>query len=77
MLAEVLITLIALLNAVAVPLMVCWAIYYLTVGKGRKQRLLQIDESRLIQEVHCGLTGMEERIEVLETLLLKQDRKGK
>ena len=32
------------------------------------------DETRLIQEIHHGLTRMEQRVESLETLLLDQER---
>jgi phage shock protein B len=46
-------------------------------GVSRKGQAVQADETRLIQEIHQGLLRMEERIEVLETLLLDQERKGK
>jgi len=32
------------------------------------------DETRLIQEIHHGLTKMEQRVESLETLLLDEER---
>ena len=37
----------------------------------------QIDETRLIQELHGGLLRMEKRIEALETILLERERKEK
>lgn|GEM_PF-562299 len=33
-------------------------------------------ETRLIQEIHHGLSRMEERVEALETLLLDREKKG-
>ncbi len=33
------------------------------------------EETRMMQDLHQGLTRMEERIEALETILLEQDRK--
>jgi phage shock protein B len=35
---------------------------------------LDIDETKLIQELHQGLSRIEERVEALETLLIDQDR---
>ncbi len=37
---------------------------------------LRAQETRLIQEIHQGLSRMEERVEALETILLDRDRKG-
>ena len=37
---------------------------------------LQAEEARLMQELHQGLSRMEDRIEALETLLFERDRKG-
>ena len=33
------------------------------------------EETRIMQDLHQGLTRMEQRIEALETILLEQDRK--
>jgi phage shock protein B len=33
-------------------------------------------ETRLIQEIHHGLSRMEERVEALETILLDREKKG-
>ena len=44
-------------------------------GSMRESGRLSADETRLIQEIHQGLTKMEERVEALETILL--DREGK
>ncbi len=43
----------------------------------RTGREEQAEEARMIQEMYAGMTRMEERIEVLETLLLEQDAKEK
>jgi phage shock protein B len=43
--------------------------------RARKEE--QADETRLIQEIHQGLSNMEKRIEALETILLDRERKGK
>ena len=34
---------------------------------------LMVDDTRLIQEIHQGLSRMEERIEILETILLDRE----
>jgi phage shock protein B len=44
---------------------------------GSKSPATSNQESKLIQEIHHGLTRMDERIEVLETLLLKQGEQPK
>lgn len=43
-------------------------------GGLKKTAKSDADETRLIQEIHQGLTKMEGRIESLETLLLDQER---
>lgn len=43
----------------------------------RSGREEQAEEARMIQEMYAGMTRLEERIEVLETLLLEQDAKEK
>lgn len=35
------------------------------------------DETRLIQEIHRGLTRLESRIEALETIVIEQDKNKK
>lgn len=40
----------------------------------RHSQQLDIDETKLIQELHQGLSRMEERVEALETLLIDQER---
>lgn len=38
---------------------------------------LLVDDTRLIQEIHQGLSKMEERVETLETILLDREQKQK
>jgi phage shock protein B len=40
----------------------------------RKRERHDADETRIIQEIHHGLTRMDKRIEALETLVLDHDR---
>ena len=44
-------------------------------GSFRDGERLQADETKLIQELHNGLTKMEERVEALEILLLDREAK--
>lgn len=43
----------------------------------RSGREEQAEEARMIQEMYAGMSRLEERVEVLETLLLEQDAKEK
>jgi len=42
----------------------------------RQDGKLRAQETKLIQEIHQGLSRMEERVEALETILLDRERKG-
>jgi phage shock protein B len=44
---------------------------------GVKEQKSLSEEARMIQEIHKGLSKMEERVEALETLLLEKDRKDR
>lgn len=46
-----------------------------TGGSFRGGEQLQANETRLIQELHQGLSRMEERIEALETIMLDREEK--
>lgn len=46
-------------------------------GGGRRDSKMEASESKLIQELHLGMTRMEERVEVLETLLLDRVERPK
>ncbi len=43
-------------------------------GSIRRREQLNADETRLIQEIHQGLSRMEERVEALETILVDLER---
>ncbi len=43
-------------------------------GGSKKSKQADMEETQLIQEIHHGLTRMEDRVEALETLLLKDER---
>ena len=43
-------------------------------GGSKKSKQAETEETQLIQEIHHGLTRMEDRVEALETLLLKDER---
>lgn len=44
-------------------------------GSLRQSEQLNADETRLIQELHQGLSRMEERVEALETILADREAK--
>ena len=46
-------------------------------GVSKKNRTVQADEARMIQEIYKGLSRAEERVEALETLILDRDRKDR
>jgi phage shock protein B len=46
-------------------------------GSMRRGSKLDADETRLIQEIHQGLSRMEERVEALEIILLDRERNKK
>lgn len=41
-------------------------------GVSRRDRNLQTEEARMIQEIYHGLSEMEKRVEVLETILMER-----
>jgi len=52
------------------------ALKILKGGSTERDRQARDRETRLIQEIHHGLSRMEERVEALETLLLDREKKG-
>ena len=77
---EVLIVAIVFGSITTCFLLIClvpvWIIKTLRGGSLKKvSRQKQIEEARLVQEVYKGLTCMESRIEVLETILLEKGKK--
>lgn len=67
---------------VLVPLMVVVG-FVILIAKlfqgafSRRQPQEQVDETRMIQEIYNKLSGMEERVEVLETLLIEDGKRDK
>jgi phage shock protein B len=55
-------------------LIVAWIIW--KVSAPRRSEQIQAEEAKLIQELYQGLSHMEERVAVLETLLLDRHRKA-
>ncbi|MBU1002192.1 MAG: hypothetical protein KKE73_06685 [Proteobacteria bacterium] len=43
----------------------------------RSEPEAKVDETRMIQEIYTNLSRMEDRVDVLETLLFEAGRKGK
>ena len=68
--------------AVGLPIICGTFIAIISILKGKpskgkpskKDRIMGGEETSLIQEMHRGLTSLEDRIESLETLLLDQER---
>lgn len=50
------------------------ALKILRGNPSKTSQKLQADEAKLIQQIHQGLTKMEERVEALETILLERGR---
>ncbi|OQY51383.1 MAG: phage-shock protein [Desulfobacteraceae bacterium 4572_89] len=46
-----------------------------TGGISKKEKQVHADETKMIQDIFKGLSKMEERIEVLETILIERQRK--
>jgi len=53
------------------------AIKVIKGGVSRKGQKLEAEEAGRVQEIYQGLSGMEERVETLETLLLDRERKDR
>jgi phage shock protein B len=49
----------------------------LKIMRGGRDSARDLEDTRLIQEMHQQLQKMENRVESLETILLDKDRKGK
>ncbi|MEK7794095.1 MAG: phage-shock protein [Candidatus Hydrogenedentota bacterium] len=78
---EVAIVAVGCIGAVTIILSIGMSIYMIiraSRGGGPKKRQGEdIEETRLIQEIHHGLKKMDSRVEALETLLLDDDRRKK
>lgn len=54
---------------------VLMAIRILKGGVSRKEQRLEGEEAKMIQEIHQGLSRMEQRVKALETIVLDRSRK--
>ena len=66
--AVVILGLLIPLFVLALPVVVIWAVVRL--AGPRRSKGAAPEDTRIIQEIHQGLTKMEERIESLETILV-------
>ncbi|MBN2123786.1 MAG: hypothetical protein JW821_05815 [Deltaproteobacteria bacterium] len=46
-------------------------------GASPRGQRFQADEARIVQEIHQGLSRLEERIEALETIVMDRERKDR
>jgi phage shock protein B len=46
-----------------------------TGGLSKKEKKVNAEETKMIQEIYYGLSKMEERIEALETILIERQKK--
>jgi phage shock protein B len=46
-----------------------------TGGLSKKEKQARTEETRMIQDIYHGLSKMEERLDVLETILIERQRK--
>ncbi|MFP4501849.1 MAG: hypothetical protein ACLFTT_12680 [Candidatus Hydrogenedentota bacterium] len=68
---------LGLLTAIVIAGMLCYTLLRIIDGAGgRNPTTLSKDETRMMQEIYQGLSKMEARIEVLESLLLERNRNG-
>ena len=56
---------------------VLMAIKIIKGGISPRSRKLEAEETKAIQEIHRGLSRMEERVEALESVLLDRERKDR
>lgn len=66
------------LVAILLPAIIILGVVKIVTGgsRGQKGREMEAEETRLIQELHHGLSKMAERVESLETILLDKEKKG-
>ncbi|HIJ73399.1 MAG TPA: phage-shock protein [Candidatus Hydrogenedentes bacterium] len=66
------------LAAILMPAILILGIVKIASGgrKGRTSRKLEAEETRLIQDIHKGLSKLAERVDALETILLDRETKG-
>ena len=64
------------LLAIAAPVIIMLAIIRAVSGSSRRDHTMDAQETRMIQEIHNGLSAMEKRIDNLETLLVERERES-
>lgn len=82
--SEQLFVLLIVMMGVSIPLLVIALPAIIILGlvkivrgsSSKKSKELEVQETRLIQEIHQGLAQMEKRVEALETILLDSRREG-
>ena len=62
------------LLALATPIVVVWLIIRAIHKGSRASGMSEPEETQIMQEIHRGLAGMEERIANLETIILEKER---
>lgn len=68
---------VAVVGLVFLFVLACMVLIVWRVLRGqsfRRSRQAQAEEARLIQEIHQGLSEMDQRVEALETILLERAR---
>ncbi len=63
------------LLAIAAPVLIVLAIIRALSGSSGKRRQAEVEETRIMQDIHHGLSEMEKRITNLETIILERARK--
>lgn len=73
--------LIVAILALAIPLLVIlapvaivWLIVNGVRGRSPKNKRNEAEETRIMQEIHQGLSGLEERMSNIETIILERER---
>ncbi|GHB96325.1 hypothetical protein [Cerasicoccus arenae] len=70
-------TAILILTGIGIPVLCGSAIAIAAIFKGSSaitSKNLSTDETRILQEIHQGLTRMEKRIEALETIVIENEK---
>lgn len=65
-------TCVVLITLIAAPVLLILGLAKILTGSVRSGSLATKDEARTIQEIHDGLSRMEDRIAALETILIER-----
>ncbi|MBU4318594.1 MAG: phage-shock protein [Proteobacteria bacterium] len=66
-----------IISLAIIPVTILFAIKLFRESGSRTKQDMDDEEAKMIQEIYQSLIKMEERVEVLETLLLDKERKDK